>query len=197
MSEVPVDLVRAVSGEEVEAAAERLPAWLAPQLARARMLSGASAGILAETLDSSDVRVRLAALGSAPLELLSAQVVERCLGDPEWLVAEQAIFLAGELELRSLVPRLVELARTGDEIWVREAAIAALGAIGDPAAVPVIAAAIRSEKVYVRRRAVVAAAAFDGEELENALAEARNDRDPQVRALVEEIEGSVTDKRWE
>ncbi len=196
MSESWIDLVLASSGEEVEAVAGRLPPWLAPQLCRARLANGGGLRALEEGLASSDVRVRLAALASAPLELLGVDLIERCFDDPEWLVVEQAVFLAGELELQGLVGRLIGMARTSTEAAVRESAIAALGAIGDPAAVPVIASAIRSEKVYIRRRAVVAAAAFEGDELASALALAREDRDPQVRALVEEIEDSVVDDRW-
>ena len=59
-----------------------------------------------------------------------------------------------------MLNRLLELAQSAKESLVREASVAALGAIGDPAAVDVIIAAC-SDKPAVRRRAVLALAPFE------------------------------------
>ncbi len=69
----------------------------------------------------------------------------------------------------------------------REAAIAALGAIGDRAGLPAILAGCR-DRPPVRRRAVLALAPFTGPEVDAALAEARDDRDWQVRQGAEDLD---------
>ena len=68
----------------------------------------------------------------------------------------------------------------------REAAVAALGAIGDPAGLPAILAAT-TDKPAIRRRAVIALAPFDGPDVDAALERARTDRDWQVREAAEEL----------
>ena len=86
-----------------------------------------------------------------------------------------------------------------DDALVREAAVAALGAIGAQRSLPVIIEAA-SDKATVRRRAVIALAPFDGPAVDAALATARNDRDWQVRQAAEDLsdpddgdtDGSVT-----
>ena len=72
------------------------------------------------------------------------------------------------------------------EPLVREAAVAALGAIGDPAAVDVIIAAT-SDKPAVRRRAVLALAPFEGDHVDAAIDRALKDRDWQVRQAAEDL----------
>ena len=69
---------------------------------------------------------------------------------------------------------------------VREAAVASLGAIGDPAGLPAILAA-GTDKPAIRRRAVLALAPFDGPDVDAALARARDDRDWQVRQAAEDL----------
>ena len=64
--------------------------------------------------------------------------------------------------------------------------MAALGAIGDPAALPVILAASR-DKPAVRRRAVLALAPFEGDDVDAALQAALADRDWQVRQAAEDL----------
>ena len=68
----------------------------------------------------------------------------------------------------------------------REAAVAALGAIGDPAGLPAVLAALE-DKPAIRRRAAVALAAFDGPEVEAALRRCLEDRDWQVRQVAEDL----------
>ena len=64
--------------------------------------------------------------------------------------------------------------------------MAALGAIGDPAGLPAVLAAL-GDKPTVRRRAAVALAGFDDPRVEPALREAAGDRDWQVRQAAEEL----------
>ena len=68
----------------------------------------------------------------------------------------------------------------------RESAVAALGALGDPAGLGAILAATE-DKATVRRRAVIALAPFDGPEVDAALERATNDRDWQVRQAAEDL----------
>src|SRR5207244_12090809 len=86
------------------------------------------------------------------------------------LVAESAAFALGEHP--SVTPRVIaalgRATATHADALVREAAVAALGAIGDPSALPVVLAAC-DDKPAVRRRAVLALAAFEGEAVETRL----------------------------
>ena len=75
---------------------------------------------------------------------------------------------------------------THDDALVREAAVAALGAIGDPEGLAAILKAT-TDKPAVRRRAVLALAPFDGAEVDAALERARTDRDWQVRQAAEDL----------
>jgi HEAT repeat protein len=68
----------------------------------------------------------------------------------------------------------------------REAAVAALGAVGDPAGLPAILVAL-NDKPPVRRRAVLALAPFSGPEVDDALQKASGDRDWQVRQAAEDL----------
>lgn len=68
----------------------------------------------------------------------------------------------------------------------REAAVAALGALGDRRALAAILAATE-DRPAVRRRAVLALAAFDGPDVDRALERARHDRDWQVRQAAEDL----------
>ncbi|MHB1584695.1 MAG: HEAT repeat domain-containing protein, partial [Acidimicrobiales bacterium] len=65
--------------------------------------------------------------------------------------------------------------------------VAALGAIGDPAGKAAVLDASAGDRPSVRRRAVVALAAFDGDDVDAALTAALADRDWQVRQAAEEL----------
>ena len=84
------------------------------------------------------------------------------------------------------VDRLTALTTGDDDALVREAAVAALGAIGDPAGVPAVLTAT-GDKATVRRRAVIALAPFDGPDVDAALERATTDRDWQVRQAAEDL----------
>jgi HEAT repeat protein len=110
------------------------------------------------------------------------------LDDPEASVVETAAWACGEHGRAdaTVIARLVALAGAHDDPLVREAAVAALGAIGDPGGLPAILAAC-SDKPAVRRRAVIALAPFDGPAVDEALHRALEDRDWQVRQAAEDL----------
>lgn len=114
------------------------------------------------------------------------------LDDPDATVVEVAAWACGEqLETSdapdpAIVGRLASLAVHADDPLVREAATAALGAIGDPAGLPAILRAC-SDKPHIRRRAVLALAPFDGPEVDDAIERALGDRDWQVRQAAEDL----------
>ena len=106
------------------------------------------------------------------------------LGDDDPLVAEAACWALGEAGDRGSVEALGALARTHPDTRCREAAVAALGAIGDPAGAAAVLDAL-DDKPTVRRRATVALAAFEGPEVEAGLRRSLSDRDWQVRQAAE------------
>ena len=110
------------------------------------------------------------------------------LHDSDPSVVEVAAWACGEHESSrdDIMERLILLAGEASDALVREAAVAALGAIGDERAVEVIIAAT-SDKPAVRRRAVLALAPFDGPEVEVAIDRALTDRDWQVRQAAEDL----------
>jgi HEAT repeat protein len=115
---------------------------------------------------------------------IGSALLER-LGDEDDRVVETAAWALGEVEPPAgAVTALAELATAHAEPLVREAAVAALGAIGDPAGLPAILAAT-GDKPAVRRRAVLALAPFEGPEVDAALQRALADRDWQVRDAAE------------
>ncbi len=112
------------------------------------------------------------------------------LHDPDPTVVEVAAWASGERDPAEpgAVTRLAELATDADDALVREAAVAALGALGDPAGLPAVLAAT-TDKAAVRRRAVIALAAFEGDEVDAAFQRALTDRDWQVRQVAEDLTG--------
>ena len=123
--------------------------------------------------------------GSQPPSLLAA------LADDDATVTEVAAWACGERQPAEpgAVPALAALVADHPDALVREAAVAALGAIGDAAGLPAILGAL-DDKATVRRRAVIALAPFDGDAVDAALARAREDRDWQVRQAAEDLSGS-------
>jgi HEAT repeat protein len=158
-------------------------------LARAGALE---AGDLRDGLADPDASVRRRALELVAALLGAGPAAEVAilglLDDPDPTVVETAAWASGEREPPEpgAVARLAELATAADDALVREAAVAALGAIGDAAGLPAILAAT-SDKATVRRRAVLALAPFEGDEVEAALERALEDRDWQVRQAAEDL----------
>ncbi len=119
------------------------------------------------------------------------------LGDRERFVVEAAAWACGEQEhvADATFAALVALARgtgAGADALVREAAVAALGALGDDRGMDAILAAT-TDRPAIRRRAVLALASFVGPDhpraadVAAALDRASGDRDWQVRQAAEDI----------
>jgi HEAT repeat protein len=168
-------------------------------------------------MTSLDPAVRATALGAlARLAVLTTDELTAAFADPDSGVRRRAAQLAARfagLDLRSLLddtePLVVEMAawscgeheQVDDETLsmlialgaehahplVRESAIAALGAIGDERGLPTILHGC-GDKPAIRRRAVIALAPFDGDEVEAAIAKALTDKDWQVRDAAEELQ---------
>jgi HEAT repeat protein len=92
----------------------------------------------------------------------------------------------GERAPAAVVSALIEAATRHGEALVRESAAASLGAVGHSDGLPAILAACR-DKATVRRRAVLALAAFEGPDVTEALQRALSDRDWQVRQAAEDL----------
>ncbi len=134
--------------------------------------------------DSSPVVRRRA----ADVAILHPQVsLLALLADCDPSVIEQAAWAAGERTTAAdgVVEALCQLVKHPD-VLCREAAVAALGAVGDPVGLASVLSAL-ADKATVRRRAVIALAAFEGPEVDAALLGAATDRDWQVRQAAEDL----------
>ncbi len=165
------------------------PATRATALGALERLGALDDAALTAALGDDDVGVRRRAAEVAAahrdVDLLPA------LADGDPRVVEVAAWACGEHESDrpEIVDALIALAADATDALVREAAVAALGAIGDERAVPTIIAACR-DKPAVRRRAVLALAPFEGDEVEAAIDAALTDRDWQVRQAAEDLRRS-------
>jgi len=169
--------------------ADPVPAVRATALGALARADGLTAGDLAAGMadPAPAVRARAAELcasrpGDQPPGLAAA------LGDPEPAVVEAAAWASGERQPPEpgIVATLAQVTTDHEDPLCREAAVAALGAIGDPEGLPAVLAAT-GDRPAVRRRAVLALAPFAGPEVDAALARARDDRDWQVRQAAEDV----------
>jgi len=135
-----------------------------------------------------EVATTYAGTTGAPPAPRVAATLGALLDDADPTVVETAAWACGERPpaAEGVVARLCEVATAHADALCREAAVAALGALGDPAALAAILAAT-TDKATVRRRAVLALAPFDGPEVDEALERARTDRDWQVRQAAEDL----------
>ncbi|HUY64283.1 MAG TPA: HEAT repeat domain-containing protein [Acidimicrobiales bacterium] len=110
------------------------------------------------------------------------------LDDHEPAVVESAAWALGEAGARddAVVERLTLLARSHNAPLCREAAVAALGALGDRRGLGAVLAAL-DDKPAVRRRAAVALAAFDDPLADAGLRRCLEDKDWQVRQAAEDL----------
>lgn len=113
--------------------------------------------------------------------------------DDEPGVAENAAFALGESrpppsEATNVIDALAAMALTHDDSLCREAAVAALGSLGDPRGLDAVLHGC-TDRATVRRRAVLALAAFDGAEVSSMLERLTADRDLQVRQAAEDLLG--------
>ena len=153
-------------------------------LARAGALEAAT--VERALREDPDPAVRRRACDLAALFQLSGPLlaaVRAALADPDALVVEAACWALGESS-SAPVDELMSTARSHADARAREAAVAAIGSIGDPRGLPAVLDALE-DRPTVRRRAVVALAAFDGEEVRAALRRGAADRDWQVREVAE------------
>jgi HEAT repeat protein len=88
----------------------------------------------------------------------------------------------------AIVDRLVAVSSGHPDALCREAAVAALGCLGSPRGLEAVLAALE-DKPAIRRRAVIALAAFDDDRAEAALERAALDSDWQVRQSAEDLLG--------
>ena len=173
-------------------------AGLNDERAKARVVAIGAAARL-DMLDSGDLRrflgdpsneVRYRTLEIVPLVaegLDVADAVIELLDDPE--LSEIAAFTLGELALveplrSKAVHALGGQAVEHDDALCREAAVAALGALGQ--GLPYVLDAC-DDVATVRRRAVLALAPFEGPDVEARLRRALDDRDWQVRQAAEDL----------
>jgi HEAT repeat protein len=133
------------------------------------------------------------AASAAPADRRLDARLALALGDEDPLVVEAACFALGERHegmdtapVPDVVARLSAVSAGHADAYVREAAVAALGAMGDPGGLPAVLAAL-TDRPTVRRRAAVALAAFDDDEAEAALRRCLEDRDWQVRSVAETL----------
>ncbi|HWE54894.1 MAG TPA: HEAT repeat domain-containing protein [Acidimicrobiales bacterium] len=143
----------------------------------------------AATDPSPVVRARAAELAHDHGTGLTATLVT-LLGDGDAQVVEAAAFGLGEFGERAggdeVIDALGAVVTGHPDAICREAAVAALGAIGAPAGLAAVLAAT-TDKPAVRRRAVLALAAFEGPEVDAALERTLSDRDWQVRQAAEDL----------
>jgi HEAT repeat protein len=167
------------------------PAVRATAIGALERLGELSAADLDAALADPSFRVRRRVIeacalrpGDEPPSLLGA------LGDGDPTIVEVAAWASGERVPAEpgVVTVLTGLVANHADALVREAAVAALGAIGDEAGRAAILAAL-GDKATVRRRAVLALAPFAGPDVDAALAAARDDRDWQVRQAAEDLSG--------
>jgi HEAT repeat protein len=171
------------------------PAVRSAALAALARAGGLNLADVVAALDDSSPAVRRRACEAAVAARVagSAPPVLARLEDPDATVVEVAAWALGELnEVTPLPPGAVvalsRVASTHADALAREAAVAALGAIGDPAGLAAILIGTR-DKPAVRRRAVLALAPFDGAEVDEALERAAADRDWQVRQAAQLVGG--------
>ena len=197
----------ALAGHQGDAAGARLhlrdedPTVRASALRGLQRADGLTADELEAALEDPDPAVRMAALelAEARRDVPVAAVTAR-LADEDQRVVEAAAWACGERlggrsdddgagarrDAAETVSALVGVACDHADPLCRESAIAALGAIGDPAGLGAILAGL-DDKPAVRRRAVIALAPFDGPRVDAALTKASADRDKQVRAAAAEL----------
>lgn len=191
MDEAPRRRRAVLAGHRGDEAAARAsladpePSVRAAALGALARLRGLTADDLAGALADPDPTVRRRA---CEVSVGVAVDVRPALADSDIGVVEACAWALGE-KGEGAATATADLARVAVEHadpLCREAAVAALGAIGDPAGLPAILAATR-DRPAIRRRAVIALAPFEGAEVDEALARAREDRDWQVRQAAEDL----------
>jgi HEAT repeat protein len=191
-----VDSVASVALRDSDA---RVRAAALAALARAGTADAARAA-WEHALGDPDVVVRRRVGEVAPVlavrteaTVLVAGLVE-LLRDADGTVVEPAAWALGELGDAAIsagaTRPLATTATAHDDPLAREAAVAALGALGDPAGLDAVLVACH-DKPAIRRRAVLALAPFEGAAVEAAIDAALEDRDWQVRQAAEDLKNAA------
>ncbi len=134
--------------------------------------------------DSDDI-VRLRAC-ELTTHLPGADYVQ-LLDSGNYIIVEAACFAVGEISDDRGLEKLIDIALHHKEPVCRESAVAALGSIGNEKALPCLIAAL-NDSANIRRRAVLALSVFiETTEALEAIKSRINDKDWQVRQIVENI----------
>lgn len=152
-------------------------------LARLQVLSPDT---VTDFLRDEDPEVRRTAVElAAPF---ASVLVHSLIDDQDVFVAEMTAWCLGErLAIRDEeINILIDRTTSHTEAVVREACAAALGSIGDERGLTAILAAC-ADKPAVRRRAILALAPFEGDDVDAALTKALDDKDWQVRQNAEDL----------
>ncbi|MEI7887393.1 MAG: HEAT repeat domain-containing protein [Actinomycetes bacterium] len=152
-----------------------------------RMGKLGSSELISGLQDPAPATRRRAALLAADRDDLLDELRE-LLSDSDDTVVEVAAFACGErADADAETVKLLScVALEHEDALCREAAIAALGSIGDSAGRAAVLVGC-SDRATVRRRAVLALAAFEGAEVTAMLRTLTQDRDQQVRQAAEEL----------
>jgi HEAT repeat protein len=180
-------------------ARHRDPAVRAAALGALHRLGALDTSTLAEAITDPDPTVRRRACALAGRSSRSDQagpprvevLVAALSSDTDASVVEVAAWGLGELGSRcgpSAVEALEGVARGHADPLCREAAVAALGAVGDSRSLETVLGALQ-DKLAIRRRAVIALAAFDDPRVDEAWRRCLEDRDWQVRQAAEDLSG--------
>jgi|TARA_Y100000310_G_scaffold102440_3_gene100633 HEAT repeat protein len=161
------------------------PVVRAAALGALARLGSLTAAALGHAISDTAAEVRRRAL---ELSVDTGICTTALLEDPDPTVVEVACWVAGERtdEADRSVRPLVRIATTHDDPLCREAAVAALGALGHPEGLDAVLSRL-SDKPAIRRRAVLALAPFDGPKVADALQNALEDHDWQVRQAAEDL----------
>lgn len=175
-----------------EGLADRFPQVRASALSALTRMGALGHAEIAAGLGDPDQAVRRRAAEIAAR--IPGAVLGPMLADPAPAVVEMVAWALGERGDPDWAPALASTARSHPDPLCREAAVAAIGALAAVTAQNAsptegLAAVLDAldDRPAVRRRAVLALAAFEGAEVRAALRRAATDRDWQVRQVAEDL----------
>jgi HEAT repeat protein len=187
LAERRIGIILAGHRGDLDLAAEGLsdsdPSIRAAALGAVARAGGWTQDFARKAMSDADVLVR-----TRTYELISSaeglkELLCAGLSDEDPLAVVACCAALGRLGIKEAVAQLAGLAGEHPDLRCQEAAVAALGEIGDPAGLAAVLEATKA-KPAVRRRAAVALAGFEGKVVEDALDQLAEDRDWQVRDVV-------------
>jgi HEAT repeat protein len=147
-------------------------------------------------IQDKNTRVRYAAvslmdtIGDVDLAK-SLEVLRNCLQDPEYDVKSAAADALGGLQLTAALPELVDLYHHTEEWLLQLSIVAALGAMQDPRAMPLMAEAMDSSVELIRMTAVQAIGEMCDPAGIDLLLKVVEEPDTQIRFRVAEALGRI------